>query len=122
MVVDGADITAVVPRYSNRLVDGEALERLLARKRVAQYALCDLTGMHLKTLWRFKNGHRVLPVTMGWRITSVLKCRIDDFSTQHENAAVKARITSMVWDARHMSGPDLQALIDALIESRAGRA
>lgn len=114
LVVDGADITAVIPRYTNRLVDSEALDRLLYRKRTPIFQLCDQVGITPKSMWRFRHRHRVLPIATGWRITSVLHCRIDDFSTQYETARSMARINSIVWEARDLTFTFRTILIDQL--------
>jgi DNA-binding Xre family transcriptional regulator len=120
-MVDGADITAVIPRYSNRLVDPRALDELLSRKRTALFQLCDSVGIAPKTMWRFRQRHRVLPVATGWRITSALTCRIDDFSDQHDGAHNVARINAILWEAREFSPVFRTMLMDQLVQQAEDR-
>lgn len=116
LLIDGADITAVIPRYSDRLVDAESLDKLLHRKRTPIFQLCDLVGIAPKTMWRFRQRHRVLPIATGWRITSTLHCRIDDFTRQYPTAARSmARVNAILWEARELTPTFRTMLMDQLI-------
>lgn len=120
LLVDGADITAVIPHFSNRLIVPDVFDELLHRKRTTVVLLCAEVGIKTKTLWRFRQRQRVLPVTTGWRISSVLRCRIGDFTAQHPDAAMTARINSIVWDARELSPDKFTELIQQLTAQGAG--
>jgi DNA-binding Xre family transcriptional regulator len=114
LIVDGADITAVIPRYRNRLVHAESMDTLLHRKRTSVAELADAIGLTQKSLWRFRHRHRVLPIAIGWRITCALHCRIGDFTTQHPTARHEALIESVLWDTRTMPQSHVYDLVDHL--------
>lgn len=114
LVADGADITAIIPRYQNRLIHPEAWEKLLRRKRTSQAALCAAIGITPKSLWRFTHRQRVLPVVVGWRITSALHCRIGDFTVQYPDAANVARANTILWETRDFTRQQLSDLLEAI--------
>lgn len=116
LVVDGADITAIIPRYSNRLIDEASFDSLLSRKRITNDQLCNGIGITKKTLWRFRRRHRVLPVVSGWRMTSLLHARIGDFTVQHSAAPSQALINTILWDTRALPRPEIDDLVERLTE------
>ncbi|MBD0734086.1 hypothetical protein [Streptomyces sp. CBMA29] len=114
LLVDGVDITAIVPRYSNRLIHEDSFARLLSRKRLSVAELCQESGVTQKSLWRFRRHQRVLPVAAGWRMTSALHCRIGDFTVQVANAHSVARIQTIIWEARELSAQERTELVVSL--------
>lgn len=116
LIVDGADVTAVIPRFENRLVNRDSFYALLERKRVSESQLSDFLTISNKALWRFTHQQRVMPVTVVWRIASNLTCRADDFSSQHPEATAIARKNMILWESRHLPGHIIQDLVEAFTE------